>query len=54
MFEYFADEYPGDCPGKVVSLDGAMKKWSGEHGEGYEIDVSKLPKNLTTIRVYLN
>lgn len=47
--EFFNWEAP-DENGVEVELDAA--EWSDEGREGYEIEVSKLPKGVTVIRFY--
>ena len=49
---FFDDEYPGDKPGAEVKLGEAAKEWRDEYYNGYEVDITKLPKDVTVIRFY--
>ena len=50
---YFNYEEP-DNTGVIVELRGTTccKEYSADSCSGYEIDVTKLPKDITIIRVY--
>jgi hypothetical protein len=49
---YFDDVEP-DPAGMEVDLGKAVTEWTdGDMCEGYEIDVTKLPKGVTIIRSY--
>jgi hypothetical protein len=50
--DFFDGEGPGDKPGMEVQLTDAVKEWSDDSRSGYEIDVTKLPKDVSVIRVY--
>lgn len=45
---YFEGEAPG--PGPLTPLGNATKDWSAEDRWGVEIDVSKIPEGVKTIR----
>ena len=52
--EYFNDE-PPDEAGVLIFMSGAceyeaVKQWEDESGFGYEIDITRLPKDITKIR----
>ena len=49
---FFDGIKPGDRPGQEVSLGDAIKKWSDDSREGYELDIFKLPSNLKIIRFF--
>jgi hypothetical protein len=49
--KFFEYETPDDH-GKEIDLGSALTKWSNDSADGYEIDVKKLPKDLTVIRFY--
>lgn len=51
--EFFGGE-PPDEAGVTVEIDGheCCKEYSEEGSSGYEIDISKLPKDVRIIRVY--
>ena len=49
---FFDGEEPGDRPGAEVSIEGAYKDWGNSWAQGYEVDVSKLPKDVKIIRFY--
>lgn len=50
--DFFDGTPPGDQPGMEVDLKEAVKDWRNEYSQGYEIDVTKLPKNVTVLRFY--
>ena len=52
--DFFDGEGPSDKPGMEVQIKRteAVKEWSDDSRSGYEIDVTKLPKDVTVIRVY--
>ncbi len=50
--EFFNDEPPDDKPGMEIELGDACVEYTDDMIRGYEIDVSKLPPELTIIRVY--
>lgn len=49
--DFFGGEEPGDKPGCEVELGKAISKYSADMQEGYEIDIAKLPKDVSIIRV---
>jgi hypothetical protein len=49
--KFFGYETPDDS-GMDVDLGNALTEWSDESREGYELDVTKIPKDLTIIRFY--
>lgn len=52
--DFFGGENPGDKPGLEIDIDEASQEWSDDHREGFEIDISKLPKGLKFIRFYMS
>ncbi len=51
--EYFFDgQYPSDSPGMTANIESAVKEWFDEGCSGYEVDVTKLPKDVTVIRFF--
>ncbi len=50
--QYFDLEYP-DSDGKLIDITEQeyVKEYTAEMVDGYEIDISKLPKNTKLIRV---
>jgi hypothetical protein len=50
--EFFDGEDPGDKPGDEVVLGAAVKEWSVDEQDGYELDLSKLPPDVKFIRFY--
>jgi len=50
VFDFFEYEEPGDKPVMEVKLGDACKEWGNESSKGYEVDVSKLPKDVKFIR----
>jgi hypothetical protein len=59
VYEFFNGE-PPDEKGVVVGLDEftgdrrheSVTEWSSDTGEGYEVDVTKLPKDVTVVRFW--
>ena len=54
VMDFFNDEDP-DPRGVQVNLEksGCLKGWRGESGDqGYEVDLTKLPKDVTVLRFY--
>jgi len=53
VIDFFDDEEPDEA-GITVDLEEheCCKKYEAEGDSGYEIDISKLPKNITKIRFY--
>ena len=51
---FFDYEPPGNKPGISVDIKNceAVSQWVDESKSGYEIDITKLPKDITIIRVY--
>jgi hypothetical protein len=54
VLNFFGHDAPRDKPGVEIELDShrCCKSWSDDMRNGYEIDVSKLPKDLKIIRFY--
>jgi hypothetical protein len=53
LYDFFGEGGDGpDDAGKVVALpDGVVTEWSdGDMSSGFEVDVKKLPKNVTVVR----
>ena len=50
--EFFDHEGPGDKPGAEVKIDAAVEEWRNDSREGYELDLSLLPKDVNIIRFY--
>lgn len=51
VFDYFNCEEP-DARGIEVNIDEAISPYTADMEEGYEVDLSKLPKDLKIIRFY--
>jgi len=49
--DFFNGE-PPDEAGVEVAIAHAMQEWNDDGGEGYEVDISKLPKDIKIIRFY--
>ena len=49
---FFDEQYPGDRPGMAVDIREAITKWGDESSSGYEVDVTKLPKDVTVVRFF--
>ena len=50
--DFFDGIYPGDDPGMSVDIKSAVAEWSDEGCSGHEVDVTKLPKDVTVIRFF--
>lgn len=50
--EFFDGQYPGDSPGMTVDIKSAVKEWFDESCSGYEVDLTKLPKDVTVVRFF--
>lgn len=53
VYDFFGGESP-DANGVVVEIEkhACCSKWSEDMQDGYEIDVSKLPKDVKIVRFY--
>lgn len=49
---FFEGEDPANLPGKEIEIFGAIKEWQDDGREGWDVDVNKLPKNVTVVRFY--
>ena len=54
VVEEFFNFYPPDDKGVEVEIqkDPCCEEWRAEGSEGFEIDVKKLPQDVTVIRFY--
>ena len=52
VLDFFDHNPPGDKPGMTVQIDDAVSGWGDGEREGYEVDVSKLPAEVSVIRFY--
>ena len=50
--EFFDGQYPGDSPGMSVDIKKAATEWSDDGCSGYDVDVTKLPKDVTVVRFF--
>ncbi len=50
--KFFNYEYPADKPGAEVGLGKAVTEWRGDMREGYQVDLKKLPPEITILRFY--
>lgn len=48
--DFFDDESPLDKPGMEVSIKNACKEYQNEYQQGYEVDITKLPKDVKILR----
>ena len=50
---FFNGESPGDKPGAEVKIEGtAAIEWRDDYRQGFELDVTKLPKDVHIVRFY--
>jgi hypothetical protein len=52
VYNFFDGESPDDKVGMEVELGESCKEWCDDYREGYEIDLTKIPKDVSFIRVY--
>jgi hypothetical protein len=53
FFEYDEPDPTGvRVPEKTLIAAGAVAEWSDQYRQGFEINVAKLPKDVTVVRVY--
>ncbi len=52
VIQFFGGEAPGDKPGMEVKLDRAVIEWNDDYRQGYEVDLTKLPPDVTVLRFY--
>jgi hypothetical protein len=50
--KFFDGVYPGDAPGMFVNIEKATTEWGDNGCSGYEVDLTKLPKDVTVIRFF--
>lgn len=50
VLDFFEGEDPRDKPGMEVKIDEAIEEFSTERGQGYIVDLSKLPKDVNFLR----
>jgi hypothetical protein len=49
---FFGHEDPIDKPGREVDIRSAVQRMVRAGSEGYDVDITKLPKNVTVVRFY--
>jgi hypothetical protein len=49
---FFGDQDPDTDEGVEVSIEGALKEYTSDACQGFDVDISKLPKGLKIIRFY--
>lgn len=54
VLEFFDHESPREQEGMEVKLGDALVETGGRYWSGYEIDITKIPKDLKIIRAYLS
>lgn len=52
VHDYFGGVDPAGREGMEVHLGDALSKWCREDSEGYEVDVKRLPPDVSAIRFY--
>jgi hypothetical protein len=55
--DVYFDGGPPDPAGVEVGIEdlraaGALRDWGNNHADGFELDVAKLPKDVTVVRFY--
>lgn len=51
--EFFDWRDPSDAPGVEITLEEpCAKEWKDEYREGYEVDITALPKGVRFIRFF--
>jgi hypothetical protein len=49
---FFHYESPGDKPGIEVEIKEALREWTDDCRQGYEVDLTKLPPDVKVLRFY--
>lgn len=52
LYRFFDGESPGDKPGMEVKIEQAVSKYQGEGCNGYEVNLQKLPTDVSVVRFY--
>lgn len=52
VLKFFDGKPPKDKPGAEVSIKEAVRDWSDEYSQGFEVDLTKLPSNVKVLRFY--
>lgn len=52
VLNFFEGVYPDDQPGMEVKINDAVVEYNAEARNGYDIDITKLPKDVKIVRVY--
>ena len=52
VLKFFGYEDPRGLSGKEVNLGKALKKYTAEEREGFEIDLTRVPEGVRYIRFY--
>ncbi|GAF68286.1 unnamed protein product [marine sediment metagenome] len=53
VYNFFEGEPPDDSGVRIeLETDGCVTQWKGDMEDGFEVDVSKLPPDVTVIRFY--
>lgn len=47
---FFGGDYPDNDPGKSVSITEAITEYNGDGEDGYLVDISLLPENVTILK----
>ena len=50
--KFFNGVLPPDPTGMKINIDKASEPWHDDCGEGFEVEIAKLPKSVTVIRFY--
>ena len=50
--KFFGHESPSNRPGAEVELGEALTDYSEDSCDGYELDITKLPKDVRIVRFY--
>jgi hypothetical protein len=50
--DFFNGEAPGNKPGMEVLLGDAAKQWHDDYRQGIEVNLKKLPPDVTILRFY--
>ena len=51
VHDFFNGEMP-DTSGVEIRIDDILEKWGDDSRDGYQLELSKLPKEVTVIRFY--
>lgn len=52
IYNFFEGINPEDRPGAEVNLGKSVREWRDDYRQGYEVDLTKIPKDVKILRFY--